>query len=88
MHLATSRLKLHKCFRNCLIKHPQDEDPDEGAKDLAELVMRKLDKDKDGKVSLEDYQLSVTEEPLLLEAFGRCLPDERACDTFLSTIRA
>lgn len=71
-----------------MIRQPQDEDPDEGAKDLAEIVLKKLDKDKDGKVSLEDYKLSVEEEPLLLEAFGRCLPDERACDTFLATVKA
>ncbi|XP_031338596.1 EF-hand calcium-binding domain-containing protein 1 isoform X2 [Photinus pyralis] len=80
--------EMFQLLRNCLIKQPQDEDPDEGAKDLAEIVMRKLDKDKDGKISLEDYQSSILEEPLLLEAFGRCLPDERACNTFLSTMRA
>ncbi|KAF5274587.1 hypothetical protein FQA39_LY07199 [Lamprigera yunnana] len=80
--------EMFQLLKNCLIKQPQDEDPDEGAKDLTEIVMRKLDKDKDGKVSLNDYQLSVLEEPLLLEAFGRCLPDERACETFLSTMRA
>lgn len=73
--------------RNSLIKQPQDEDPDEGVKDLIEIVLRKLDKDKDGKISLEDYRQSVLEEPLLLEAFGRCLPNERARDTFLTTMK-
>ncbi|KAF5305324.1 hypothetical protein FQR65_LT07750 [Abscondita terminalis] len=80
--------EMFQLLKNCLIKQPQDEDPDEGAKDLTDLAMRKLDKDKDGKVSLNDYQLAILEEPLLLEAFGRCLPDERACDTFLSTMQA
>lgn len=75
------------CFRNCLIKHPQEEDPDEGVKDLVEIVLRKLDKDRDGKISLKDFQESVYEEPLLLEAFGRCLPTERARDTFLTTMK-
>lgn len=37
-------------LRNCLIKQPQDEDPDEGVKDLVEIALRKLDMDKDGKV--------------------------------------
>lgn len=41
--------------RNCLIKQPQDEDPDEGVKDLVEIALRKLDIDKDGKVSFLDY---------------------------------
>lgn len=54
-------------LRNCLIKQPQDEDPDEGVRDLVEIALRKLDIDKDGKVSFQDYQTAVTEEPLLLE---------------------
>jgi Ca2+-binding EF-hand superfamily protein len=37
-------------LKNSLIKNPQDEDPDEGVKDLVEITMRKLDLDKDGKV--------------------------------------
>lgn len=37
-------------LKNCLIKQPQDEDPDEGVKDLVEIVLRKFDIDKDGKV--------------------------------------
>lgn len=49
--------------------------------------MRKLDKDKDGKVSLADYQKSIAEEPLLIEAFGNCLPSERARRSFVSTLR-
>lgn len=32
-------------LRNCLIKQPQDEDPD-----LVEIVLRKFDLDRDGKV--------------------------------------
>lgn len=39
-------------LRNCLIKQPQEEDPDEGVKDLVEIALRKLDMDKDGKVRL------------------------------------
>lgn len=38
-------------LRNCLIKQPQDEDPDEGVKDLVEIVLKKFDLDKDGKVN-------------------------------------
>ncbi|KAJ8967436.1 hypothetical protein NQ314_002884 [Rhamnusium bicolor] len=73
---------------NCLIKHPQEEDPDESVKDLVDIVMRKIDKDKDGKVSLQDYRTTVEEEPLLLEAFGRCLPSENSKITFLTTLKS
>ncbi|XP_022915106.1 calaxin [Onthophagus taurus] len=79
--------EMFQLLKNCLIKQPQDEDPDEGVKDLVEIILRKLDKDKDGKVSLDDYRTSVKEEPLLLEAFGRCLPNERATDTFITTMK-
>lgn len=37
-------------LKNCLIKQPQDEDPDEGVKDLVDIVLKKIDEDKDGKV--------------------------------------
>ncbi|CAG9837185.1 unnamed protein product [Diabrotica balteata] len=85
MEAAKKDTLLHK---NCLIKHPQEEDPDESVKDLVDIVMRKIDKDKDGKVSLEDFQNTVEEEPLLLEAFGKCLPSEESKMTFLTTLKA
>lgn len=75
-------------LRNCLIKQPQDEDPDEGVKDLVEIALKKLDHDKDGKLSFADFKATVTEEPLLLEAFGQCLPSESATVSFLSTLQA
>lgn len=42
-------------MKNCLIKQPQDEDPDESVRDLMEIVMRKFDIDKDGKVSFVHF---------------------------------
>lgn len=82
-----SKDEMFQLLKNCLVKHPQDEDPDEGVKDLVEIVMRKLDRDRDGRVSLDDFRGSVEEEPLLLEAFGTCLPSERFKDTFLATLK-
>ncbi|XP_030378366.1 EF-hand calcium-binding domain-containing protein 1 [Scaptodrosophila lebanonensis] len=74
-------------LRNCLIKQPQDEDPDEGVKDLVEIVLKKFDLDKDGKVSLEDFMGTVAAEPLLIEAFGQCLPTDSAVVSFFSTLQ-
>jgi hypothetical protein len=68
------------------MKQPGDEDPDESVKDLMELGLRKLDLDRDGKISFQDFQTAVREEPLLLEAFGQCLPAESACHTFMATL--
>ncbi|XP_075158895.1 calaxin [Haematobia irritans] len=74
-------------LRNCLIKQPQDEDPDEGVKDLVEIVLKKFDVDKDGKVSLEDFMATVSAQPLLIEAFGQCLPTDSAIVSFFSTLQ-
>jgi Ca2+-binding EF-hand superfamily protein len=63
-----------------------DEDPEEGVRDLTEMAIRKMDIDRDGKLSYEDYIEATTQEPLLLEAFGPCLPSEQTCDSFLATL--
>lgn len=42
-------------MKNCLIKQPQDEDPEESVKDLMEVVMRRFDIDKDGKVIITSH---------------------------------
>ncbi|KPJ11977.1 EF-hand calcium-binding domain-containing protein 1 [Papilio machaon] len=73
-------------LKNSLLKQPGDEDPDEGVRDLVELVLKKLDVDKDGKVSLDDYREAVTQEPLLLEAFGQCLPSKRQAMAFMKNL--
>lgn len=70
-----------------MIKHPQDEDPDEGVKELVEIVLKKIDVDADGKVSKLDFQETVEKEPLLLQAFGPCLPTKSAAETFLATLK-
>lgn len=74
--------------RNCLIKQPGEEDPDEGVRDLSELALKKLDVDHDGKISFRDYEMAVKEEPLLLEAFGQCLPTDENCMAFLATLQS
>ncbi|KAJ9592266.1 hypothetical protein L9F63_001162 [Diploptera punctata] len=81
-----TRDEMFSLLKNSLMKQPGDDDPDEGVKDLVELVLRKLDIDRDGKISFRDFQTAVQEEPLLLEAFGQCLPADGACQTFLATL--
>lgn len=56
------------------IQQPTEEDPDEGIKDLVEITLKKMDLDHDGRLSYQDYSEAVRNEPLLLEAFGPCLP--------------
>ena len=56
--------------------------------DLIDMTLRKLDIDKDGKVSLVDWSSTVRKEPLMMEAFGPCLPSKRAIDIFMKKIEA
>jgi Ca2+-binding EF-hand superfamily protein len=70
-------------LKACMIKVPTEEDPDEGVKDLLDLVLKKLDIDKDGRVSHNDFKTAVLNEPLLLEAFGPCLPTTEIAEQFM-----
>ena len=42
--------------------------------------------DRDGRVSFSDFMSTVHEEPLMLEAFGSCLPSSRAGNNFVRKI--
>uniref|UniRef100_A0A3B3BQ65 Calaxin n=1 Tax=Oryzias melastigma TaxID=30732 RepID=A0A3B3BQ65_ORYME len=50
-------------------------DEEDEINELMEIVLKKMDHDKDGRLSFEDYEKSVKKEELLLEAFGSCLPN-------------
>jgi hypothetical protein len=69
------------------MKQPADEDPEEGVRDLSEMTLKKLDVDRDGKISLLDYRTAVEEEPLLLEVFGQVLPTTESNSAFFVTLR-
>uniref|UniRef100_A0A8D2PUR3 EF-hand calcium binding domain 1 n=1 Tax=Zosterops lateralis melanops TaxID=1220523 RepID=A0A8D2PUR3_ZOSLA len=70
-----SRDEMFQMLKNSLLIQPADEEPDEGVKDLVDLVLKKMDYDHDGKLSFADFEKAVREEKLLLEVFGPCLPD-------------
>lgn len=69
------------------MKQPGEEDPDEAVRDLSELALKKLDVDRDGKISFQDYKVAVLEEPLLLEAFGQCLATEENSASIIATLQ-
>ncbi|XP_065666095.1 calaxin isoform X2 [Hydra vulgaris] len=77
-----TREEIFHMLKNTLIKQPSEEDPDEGVKDLVEITLKKMDFDHDNRVSYADFKQAVEEEPLLLEAFGPCLPDQEHVDLF------
>ena len=47
------------------------------------MTLKKMDLDKDGIIWFDG---TVLKEPLLLEAFGKCLPTEKSLDRFLKKV--
>ena len=37
-----SREDIHSMLKHCLVKQPTEEDPDEGVKDLVDLMLKKM----------------------------------------------
>ena len=52
------------------------------------MTLKKLDNDRDGRVSFDDWSTSIRKEPLMMEAFGPCLPTERASNVFMRKVDA
>ncbi|XP_009464909.1 PREDICTED: EF-hand calcium-binding domain-containing protein 1 [Nipponia nippon] len=77
-----SREEMFQMLKNSLLKQPSEEDPDEGIKDLVDIALKKMDYDRDGKLSFMDFEKAVRDENLLLEAFGPCLPDIKSSMVF------
>jgi len=76
------RDELFQMLKDCIQKPNHDEDPDEGPKELVELLLKKMDRDHDSYISIDDYMETVKEEPLLLQALGRCLPTDEQIEEF------
>ncbi|CAM4631817.1 hypothetical protein PO909_004935 [Leuciscus waleckii] len=72
-----SREEMFQMLKDSLVRQPTEEDPDEGIKDVVEIALKKMDYDHDGRVSYSDFEKTVIDENLLLEAFGNCLPDTK-----------
>ena len=50
------------------------------------MTARKMDYDRDGRVSYNDFSKTVHREPLMMEAFGMCLPTNRKGVAFIKKI--
>ncbi|XP_044534724.1 EF-hand calcium-binding domain-containing protein 1-like [Gracilinanus agilis] len=77
-----SQDEMFDMLKNSLLKHPVEEDPIEGIKELVEITLKKMDYDNDGKLSFEDFEQAVKKDRLLLEVFGPCLPETEKCLEF------
>lgn len=61
------------------------EDIEEAVNDLVDLIIQKMDIDRDGSISFNDYRMSVLEQPILLQCLGQVIPDRESIYAFLMT---
>ncbi|XP_076435881.1 calaxin-like [Babylonia areolata] len=75
-----TREKMIQFLKNCIVTKSHDadqDDADEGIRELTEMALKKLDTDNDGRVSLEDFRAAVHVDKLRLELLGQCFPDDK-----------
>lgn len=77
---------MFQLLRTSLVSQSGDEDAEEAVKDMIEVITKKMDLDRDGKISFNDYKQSVLNQPMLLEALGQCLPSRLAVNAFLTSM--
>jgi len=80
-----TREEIFNLLKSSMTKLQTEEDPDEGIKDLVDIAIKKMDVDKDNKISREDFSISADHDILYLEHFGSCLPEPKDVENFLAT---
>ncbi|KAI9347342.1 hypothetical protein BDR26DRAFT_74298 [Obelidium mucronatum] len=76
-----SKEEMFQMLKNCLVKGAEEDE--DGVKDLVDLVLKKLDEDRDGRVSEADWIGAIDKESLLMEAFGQCMPTSKVSQNFI-----
>lgn len=79
------RETMFQFLRSSLISQSSEDDAEESVKDMIEVITKKMDVDRDGKISYNDYKTTVLKQPMMLEVFGQCLPSREAVYTFITT---
>jgi Ca2+-binding EF-hand superfamily protein len=83
---SLAREELHQCIRGCIVGgySVENDEIDECERDIVDICMRKLDKDRDGQITYPDFVNAVTDDPLLIQACGPCLPNPNSIAAFLA----
>ncbi|XP_044757155.1 EF-hand calcium-binding domain-containing protein 1-like [Coccinella septempunctata] len=72
-------------LKSSLVSQSGEDDAEEAAKDLIEVITKKMDIDRDGRISFQDFKETVMKQPMILQAFGQCLPTRLAAYSFVTT---
>jgi len=76
-----SKEEMYQMLKNTLIRVVEEDE--DGVKELVEIILKKMDVDHDGRVSEMDWYTTIEKDNLLLEAFGKCLANEKAIERYL-----
>lgn len=79
------RDSMFQLLRTSLISSGSDDDAEEAVKDMIEILTKKMDIDRDGKISFNDYRQTVINQPMLLECLRKCLPARISIYSFITT---
>ncbi|XP_065190273.1 calaxin-like [Sycon ciliatum] len=77
-----TREEMFHLLKNSMVKLANEEDRDESIKDIVEMTNKKMDIDRDGRVSESDFVAATGKDRLLTQAFGKCLPREECVRAF------
>lgn len=80
--------ELYQLLRTAVMQVDQDDESlgDEPVDDLIDLVRNLLDRNKDGKISLEEYRNYVKDNILFIQLFGQVLPSDVDLNQFRSLL--
>ncbi|VEN40839.1 unnamed protein product [Callosobruchus maculatus] len=76
---------LFRFLRHSLFSVSGEGDAEESVKDLLDIIIKKMDLDRDNKISFNDYREYVLKNPKWLEFLGQCLPDRPSAYAFQYT---
>jgi len=81
-----AREELYHCLKGCIYSGygVEPDELEECEREIVESVMKTLDVDHDGQITLKDFEQACTKDPLLLVSIGPCLPPTQCIAAFLA----
>ncbi|XP_021950163.1 EF-hand calcium-binding domain-containing protein 1 isoform X1 [Folsomia candida] len=84
---SLAREELSHCLKGGLVPYAgvmNGDEIEEAMREIVEIGMKKLDRDKDGQITQPDFTNACYYDPLLLQSIGPCLPPARSLAAFMA----
>ncbi|XP_035216406.1 EF-hand calcium-binding domain-containing protein 1-like isoform X2 [Stegodyphus dumicola] len=82
-NLELTRDNIATLLLESLSEPPSKDISEDMVRDLADMILSKMDLDGDGVISYEEFKQACLNDWVLMEAFGKCLPDYKHTAAFL-----